>query len=285
MANLFIPTPDHHLNAFRRISGRYHANNPQPEGNYEYIGAVASVGLLTGLIAFFWSRNRFSTLSKFGFLLMAGLLYATVGGFSSMFAVLVTPLIRAPNRISPFLACFGLMIVGFGLQRLKTSIRNRYLWWGLIGALGVLGLADQIPSGAKYNNTAAELSSDITFVQQIEKDVSTGGAILQLPFMSFPESYPINDMADYSHLRGYLFSEKLSWSYGAVRGRPASAKIEALSREPLDLEAIRRAGYTGIYIDRFGYARHEATSEAQLIRELKQQPLESPDKRLCFFKL
>src|SRR5207245_2618246 len=87
------------------------------------------------------------------------------------------------------------------------------------GGLAVLlaaGLLDQ--TGKNYVAPCAavkeEFRSDADFVAQIEGSVPEGTMIFQLPYIAFL-SYKnaCQQMVPYSHLRGYLHSHKLRWSY------------------------------------------------------------------------
>jgi phosphoglycerol transferase len=285
LANLMVPVPTHRMSIFRKaFSARYQSGTPTVEGVCEYIGFVGVIGLL-GILASVWMIRRQGSLGvKLSVLTATGIIYATIGGLSSLFAFLVTPMMRCPNRISPYLAFFGLLWVACIFQKFKTRTDKKWLYYTVLTGVLVFGIVDQMIPNVVFIIDEAEIHSDQTFIQAIEKEIP-GGTVLQLPFVKFPEQPVLNEMRDYSHLRAYVYSQGLFWSYGALHGRPASDNIEALSREPLDLAVIRKAGYTGIYIDRFGYPGHKPPAEAQLIRELKQAPLESRDKRMCFFKL
>jgi phosphoglycerol transferase len=103
--------------------------------------------------------------------------------------------------------------------------------------------------------------------------------------MQFPESPPIHRMEDYSHLKGYLHSKWLKWSYAAVKGRPGHNEIHAIADQALQIEQVLRMGYSGIYIDRFAFPDHAASLERLFEQKLSQRPLVSPDGRLSYFDL
>jgi phosphoglycerol transferase len=281
--NLLLPLPENRFKIFRKIAKHYTSGTSLAEGMREYIGVVGIAGFLIGLLVLLFAPYRFrsSVFLKLGILLAGGCLFATMGGFSVVFSLLVTPQIRCPNRISVFLAFFGFFIIGFLLQKIKNKMKSKTAFLVLVLTLGLGGLADEITPAMKFS-PPLDLANDIAFFHAV--DQCPEGAVLQLPFVPFPENPPVNEMQDYSHLRAYLFSEKHSWSYGALRGRPALKKIEELSRSPLNLEALRAAGYVGIYIDRFGYPGRQFPEETRL-RQLLPPPLESENKQLLFFQL
>src|SRR5262249_9783693 len=103
----------------------------------------------------------------------------------------------------------------------------------------------------------------------------------------FPENPPVVRMQDYDHLRPYLHSRRLRWSYGAVRGRPGDAWQQQVTSLPVEelVLSLQKAGFQGIYIDRFGYADDGMEMESKLTSLTGAPPLESADKRLMFFRL
>jgi phosphoglycerol transferase len=283
LMNLIVPRPNHPVPIFRKFSEKYKSGTTDVEGRWEYIGTVSLLGLFCSLIGVFIFRAHASVLMKISALTTSGILYASLGGFSSLFAF-ITPLFRCPNRISPFLAFWGLFLVAFLLQALKVKMKNyRPLFVILLSGICLWGLWDQT-TGIQLNPAKDRFISDEKFIHKIET-VVPAGAVLQLPFMSGPESEPIFEMGDHSHFSAYVFSEKLSWSYGTIRGRPNNKNIEDISSEPLSLDRIRAAGYVGIYVDRYGYPNRQFLEEKRLENELKSVPLESGDKRFLFFKL
>ena len=93
--------------------------------------------------------------------------------------------------------------------------------------------------------------------------------IFQLPYMLFRESPMVGQVTSYDPFRAYLHSETLRWSFGAMRNRDADIWQRRVTVKPLHtlVEAVAAAGFSGIYLDRYGYADGEAGLEAQL-REL-----------------
>jgi phosphoglycerol transferase len=93
-------------------------------------------------------------------------------------------------------------------------------------------------------------------------------------------------MADYDLMRGYLHSDDLRWSYGFMKGRPGDPS-PALAELPTEQMArdVAAAGFSGIYIDRFGYDDNAASLERELTAATGEQPLVSPNGRLSFFEL
>jgi phosphoglycerol transferase len=282
LTNLIMPTMNT-LSVLRKVNEKYKSGTVPAEGVNEYLGIVALLGLFCSLASVMLIRAQPSIFIKTGILNFIGVFYGMIGGLSALFS-LVTPMWRCPNRISPFLAFWSLLLVAFILQKMKNRMASqRMLFSGLLLILCIWGVLDQT-WGLQFAPLGDKLASDRKFIQAIEQTVKPG-TVLQLPVVDAPEDNATNEMQVFDHLRGYLFSEKLSWSYGAMRGRENSGKIEALGRFPLNLEKLKAVGIVGIYIDRFGYHNRICPEEARLLALLPIKPIESEDKRFVFFQL
>jgi phosphoglycerol transferase len=76
--------------------------------------------------------------------------------------------------------------------------------------------------------------------------------ILQLLVIDFPEAFP---GACYDHFRPYLFSKRLHFSFGCVKGRSANEWMQSFSRVSAAdaINILKRDGFAGIYVDRAQY--------------------------------
>ncbi len=157
-------------------------------------------------------------------------------------------------------------------------------------AAGVLlaGLWDLTPKmDLPHADIIRSYTRDRDFVRQIESAVPRGAMIFQLPYMSFPEGGAVNRMLDYEPARGFLDSDNLRWSYGAMRGRPGGEWQRRVSGLPFSqmISTLKQSGFTGIWVDRFGYKDGGDTITASLQAALRVEPLRSSDSRLLFYSL
>jgi len=295
IAQLVLPASYHKIPSLAQLTANYNARSPLVNENAtSTLGLVGTIGflLLLGGLVFYRNFSAGDILEKLGILNLSGVLLGTIGGFSALFALLVSPQIRAYNRISIFIAFFSLLAVAIVLERLWTKLRplsggNITMFIILLSILA-LGMFDQIPKSSGPDlATKAEYLSDQDFVKRIETRLPPQAMIFQLPYVPFPESPPLNRMTDYSLFRGYLHSTQLRWSYGAMRGREGDMWQRTIAFQPLTemLKALSLTGFSGIYIDRFGYADNGTDIVAKLVTLLGNTPLESNDRRLVFFGL
>jgi phosphoglycerol transferase len=185
------------------------------------------------------------------------------------------------------LLAVALFLSGIERRWAVTGVRRVSLGLLLAGILAV-GVLDQTSSAnvPPYGSIAESYRSDGQFVRRIEQRIGARGSVFQLPYVPFPDGGVVRRITDYDLVRGYLHSNSLRWSFGAMVGRPEDWQAELAARPAtLQVEAAAVAGFDGVYIDRFGYA-DAARSLERLLRTLTgEPPLASADERLAFFDL
>jgi len=159
--------------------------------------------------------------------------------------------------------------------------------YGVLSLVLVVALLDQTSRDyvPQYQQINAEYDSDHELIQNIEATLPASSMIYQLPYVPFPEHPRVNTMVDYDHFRGYLHSQHLRWSYGAMKKREGDLWQRQTAALPVDqlVETLGFAGFGGIYLDRHGYDDNGAAIEAQLSNALATAPVVSRNGRLVFF--
>jgi phosphoglycerol transferase len=301
ITQLFLPIKEHRIDALSRLKQEYDSDPDRPVVNDfgSGLGVVGTLGcaLLLGSLLF---RSRAPggslLLPALGAFLVCGLLLATTGGLGSLFAFLVSPQIRCYDRMSIFLAFFALFAVVRALDRLAAWARGaswplRLAAHGLCPLVLAGGLADQTAESFPFRPRYAELTAQhqalADFTGRIERALPPGAMVLQLPYCPFPEGGPRHLMYGYDHFRLAMHSRTLRWSHGAVKGRYGAAVLAALDPLPVErmLERAAALGYSGIHIDRRGFADGGRQLEGRLRDLLGGEPLESAGGRDLFFDL
>ena len=131
--------------------------------------------------------------------------------------------------------------------------------------------------------------NDKVFIQDIEKELasSKNNMVFQLPHMSAPESEIIYQLGEYKQAVGFLFSDKIKWSYGGIKGRESDQWVKNLFKLPLkeQVKILQSSGFNGIYIDRRGYKDKGIELEKNLSKILGTKPIVSRKKVKSFFKM
>ena len=281
------------------------ANFPlENENQFAKLGVVGAVGFLLALVhGLFGTRQPKGVLSwSAGVLTIVGTLLATIGGFGAIFNLLITPDIRAYNRIIVFLAFFAFVILGLQLDiaRLKISALltrwNKRTWERPIVAtlafcILFVGLFDQgkaaAPLVARYASDELQANEEREMVQRIERTLPQIRRVYQLPETVFPPDGGSEKMLTYDHGRPYLWSQQLSWSWPSFSDkRQIWASSIGKPLEDVFLTNLVTSGFDGLWLDRFGYNPADLLGvEAKLTGELGMPAAVSSTGRYVMFSM
>ena len=285
LSDLVLPVAGHRVDALADLRDESLELVLRGEGA-EAIGLVGLVGL--GILAIVAAVRlvRGRTGGRHGTLaLIAGAAFAmgTVGGGATVVGVFGFTFLRAWDRISVVIAFCALAAVGIGLDRLRSRVGSRGAVV-LVGVVLMLGVLDTNPGFpfVDFDHTAGAWASDRLVVEQAEELFGAGAQVFQLPVIPFPEHHPPHGMIDYDHLRAYLHSDTLGWSYGGIKGRASDWQHRLTGLPPDEMAtALAGAGFDAIWVDRLGFGPELSETEAAL----GQPDLVSPDGRIAIHDL
>lgn len=207
------------------------------------------------------SNKRLHKLQCIAALSLFTLLMITVGGFGATINVLTVQDIRAYNRYSVFVAFFS--IAGLGLwidskfQKMGSAGWRAALFVGVV-CFALLSLYDQLLDRRVLLNGQAQdienAAHERSFVERLEAVLPSGSKVFQLPLTGFPPLSIHERMVSYDHLRPYLWSNNLYWSWPSFsqRHRTWQDKIAQLEGKDL-MRALVLSGFDAVWIDRYGY--------------------------------
>lgn len=290
ITQLFFPIDNHNVSFLKNLQQMY-INAPLPNEGSEYLGVIAIIGFIIAILLLF-STDKDIILTVLKELNLFAILLATIGGFGSIFSILISSQIRAYNRISIYIAFFGIFIAIIYANKIWLSLKNvlsKCIYIVVIIMVSSFSLYDQV-SLFTIDTTLVEQEylSDDYFIKAIEKQLPKGAMVFQLPYVPFPENPPINNMTDYELIKGYLHSESLRWSYPTMKGRRGDEWVKEISSKPVPelVDSICIIGFDGIYIDSFGYLPEELEYlMEELLKITNETPIISGNNRLIFIKL
>lgn len=196
------------------------------------------------------------------------LMFSVPYGLGMVMNVLVSPALRAQNRIAPFFA-MAAIILAIWAWRIPTAWIVARAGPARGPALAAIGLAvlaalnaaqgmggvarrqAHLLASPDYHAEIASLDRMLAAAQD-----SGAGRILQLPSVSWPEQPPVGGFDPYWHLRPYIRSAPGSafrWSYGMTMGAPALIELRAIEGLPDRAEATRRIaclGFDAVLLER-----------------------------------
>jgi phosphoglycerol transferase len=264
LIQLLLPPPGHANPWLADLADTYNATAPLVNEN-----ATVALGLLLSLalvVSCLGPRAAASCGPPFppgarqaAVLLLLAFLFGTLGGGSALFGYLVTPFIRAGNRICVYVAFLALGVATARLDRWAwatgDTARGRRWCWGVVGALALVGLWDLHDTRyfPRRETDAATFAGDAAFFAGLEASLPAGAAVLQLPYLGFPEGGA--QARDYHPLRPFLHTRALRWSFGGVRGTDADRFYAGISKLAVtDAAAFRAAlvhdGFCGVLLER-----------------------------------
>lgn len=252
------------------------------EAQYAYLGVVSIVALawllMRGCGGFVvGDQGRGSIWFPLAVLVI---LLGLVGGINFLLGNFGLVFFRATNRFSIILMAIALL---FLCERVSLRAMTSRLSMAAAFAVLVLGLLDQVPldkrNQAWVEDTRRQFVTDQRFATDLERNLTDGAMVFQLPVVEYPEAGERVRMSDYEHFRPYLFSERLRYSYGTIKGRgDADWQKEIAGLTPAEmLDALKRFGFEAVMVNRKGFE----DSGSALIAALRTAGLEtiadSPD--------
>jgi phosphoglycerol transferase len=201
----------------------------------------------------------------------------STGGLNAILGAFGFTLFRAGCRYSIVILAIVLLYAARRLTALQARIEGegrdgteRMLFQAAAAASCLLLLWDQVPRPPTTEQKAAiarQVEADREFVARMEEALPAGAMVFQLPPMEFPES-PLPGVIPYDHLRPYLYSRTLRFSFGSMKGRDPEPWQRELSRLPFEkgLQSIQDHGFASICVNRKGYSDRGKAIEAALLK-------------------
>jgi phosphoglycerol transferase len=252
ITQLLFPTPGHRIPALDTFMVSYRVTSPNVnENSTAALGVIGSIGFLIAVIAFFSGKaRRYPALWSTGALCVAGVLYATLGGFGAIVARLAIPELRGLNRISVFIAFFALYAFFIAARQLIGDRRTPLANVALVLIVVSIACFDQIPAHGIPKPSAPRFAANKVFFDRVQATFPAGTAFFELPYIYFPESP--TPPSSYPLLEPYLLTQGFRWSFGEMHRRPADMWNEQVSElTGSDLaDALVQAGFGAIFVDR-----------------------------------
>ena len=297
VVQLLLPHAFHPIHALGAPARKYNESTAMTEAHTSSLGLIASAGFLLALLRLFtrWStpatvaERRLDLLAKAnGFLVLA----ATVGGFGVLFALLVSPQIRAWNRVSVIVAAIALLALLLEVARWTQQpdapdAKRRRRAFAAVALLAVWAIDEAPQRALQLQATRDEYGRDAAFVARAATMLPAGASVFQLPYVAYPETPPQHREGHYGMIRPYLQPSTLHWSHGAMRGRPEDDWLRTVSARPLaqQVDIAERSGFSAIYVERRAYPDNGAAVERRLSALLGPPILERDDKALALYRL
>ena len=213
-----------------------------------------------------------------GLLLATTVLFFVPWGLNVVFAAVVTPQIRAWDRLVSVLLLlfFTAAMVAWRTMRLP----QRGLRAALIAAvcLVVLVFDSVVPYQANFSAVAASgqatREAGRLYAEAVNTAIPGSCAMLELPYQPFPEEPNLLALPVYDAFWPALTNPTKQWTFGAMKGTVASEWQRALGS--IDASAVANlvaGGFCGIHVDRRGLTPDEQTRISAQLSALLGPPV------------
>ena len=284
LVDLVVPPTTHHFQLFADFATQHgEASVLQDEGSYLGLIGLAALGLLVATTISAVVRNRANSIPMEAWQVLWIVLCFSTGGLNAILGAFGFTLFRTGCRYSIVILAIALVYAAQRLTALQKAAAFRADPETLrIGtataaiATCLVILWDQVPQAPKPEFTALlarRVEADRTFVTQMEAALPAGAMVFQLPTMEYPET-PASGVPSYDHFRPYLYSKRLRFSFGSMKGRPREQWQQAVQKQMFNgatlnqqtqqiqfnqnsigaaVDEIRTRGFTAIYVNRNGF--------------------------------
>jgi len=273
IAHLVLPLTEHNWDVFAKVKSLYNtdARPLQNENERATLGLVGAAGLLLLLTVLVLPNRKTWPYGPLAALVGFSILVGTIGGFGSVFNQVVLNQVRCYNRISVFIGFFCYFAVMWALDCWFLSRTGWVRWLKYPLFTGLVGLAiwDMTPYQwfrpkiiENMKKEADRFRMDQKFFKEVEAHLladdpqgRTTRRVFTLPFVAYPESDWTQKLGSYEHARGYLHTDRIIWSFGAMKGRESDAWQREVSVLPAPQMLVRLLlrGFDGLIIDKRGY--------------------------------
>ena len=254
IVDLIIPPITHHSSVLAGFALQHRADAPlQDEGSYLGILGILSLGLLVFTAAAAILRKCYSEIPLQAWQVSWILVVFTTGGLNAIAGAFGFTMFRTGCRYSIVILAIALLFAARWMSELPLRRRLASMLALLAVVIVFWDQAPDPPTMKERQAIASQIESDREIVEKIESSLPAGAMIFQIPIMDFPES-PVPGLSPYDHLRPYLYSKHLRYSFGSMKGRKDTQWQKDLSKLSLEnaVTKLRELGFQAILINRNG---------------------------------
>ena len=167
-----------------------------------------------------------------------------------------------------------------------SSIKSNILRYVTLSIFLFVGLFDQLPrSNFSFQDPIKiRVKSDIEMGNVLKKELGKGAMVFQFPFREFPEVGPIKGMQDYEHLRPYINTKDIKFTYGNNKGRGSENWQEKIKfdNEGNFIKLLESYGFDAIYINKKAYEIDEKDEFLNLFKRLNYNKIFETNELVIF---
>ena len=214
-----------------------------------------------------------------GILLAATVLFFVPWGLNVLFAALVTPEIRAWDRLVPIMLL--LFFVGAMAAWRTLRLPQRGARVSIVAAVSLVLLVfdSVVPYQSGFAAAAAEgqaiRAAGLQYAAAVNAAIPGTCGILELPYLGYPEEPSLRDLPSYAPFWPGLTNPAKEWSFGAMKQTRDSQWAAALGAaiDPAAVANLVAGGFCGIHVDRRGLTADEESALSARLTDLLGPPV------------
>lgn len=300
---MLLPIPGHRIKALSDLTEYvYEQTNVYTEAYTVSLGLIMGIGLIVSVMYLFKEQCEEKwqvQIRQFGFLNIAIILFATVGGLDNLVGIFVTSMVRCYNRMSVIIALFSIATVSIVMEQVYSTVAIKKRWVKnllcfLIATLAVLDQTsacfaeyETYDAGKReyildYNSVCEQYKSDSSYFNQVYNLLDDEKMIYIEPIE--PVITSENAEKQFSRLKLYLNNiSSVNMSITDEKYRGWFSDLEKGSTKTF-VKALSILGFSGILIDRNAFESEESFCTAkQEIEPYADDEIVKDDESLIFY--
>ena len=228
-------------------------------------------------------QSRLLELKMLWLVLISSIAFFVPWGLNLIFAEFVSPQIRAWGRLEPIIVITLLVLSSIYVNRFFQSFeRYRQIQSTVLITLLLLLFVDVTPMMSEaVRSNIGTIQSDFQSAKEFGNQISLRDpndcGVLQVPYMSWPESGPLFNLPQDGHLLMGLAIPDKNWTFGAFESSPTDVFSKDIGNDLSNAELVllRENNFCGVQIDLRGFESQVQYSPIvdQLTRDLDSNPL------------
>ncbi len=151
----------------------------------------------------------------------------------------------------------GILVIGILIEEINIK-RSMLIQFLIVMILLILTCSEGIAIPRASRNEKIEKEDEIAkiFFEEVENKLGENAKVYVLPELKLPIYNNKNDMNMYETFKGYLYTDSIMWSTGAVKGygNEDSALYVDNGKSETFVRNILDSGYKAVYVDTRAYS-------------------------------
>lgn len=300
---MLLPIPGHRIKALSDLTEYvYEQTNVYTEAYTVSLGLIMGIGLIVSALYLFKERCEEDwqvKIRQFGFLNVAIILFATVGGLDNFVGIFVTCMIRCYNRMSVIIALFSIATVSVVMEHIYSTVAIKKSWVKnmlcfLIATVAVFDQTSECFANYEtydvvkreyildYSSVDDQYKSDLSYFNQVYNLLDDEKMVYIEPM----EPFITYENAEKQFSRLKLYFNNISSVHMAITDEKYIDWFSDLEKGDTQtfIQALSILGFSGILMDRNAFESEESfCASMHEIEQYVDDEIANNDENLIFY--